>query len=116
MTKYRILLAGFGILLMTIAADAQFPGGGGPGGAGGMRGTRGMGGGWDPNAIFDKMSGGKDVVVRDSLTDDWQRSTFDRVAQRMNITNGQLTREQFAESSRQAMERMKGGGPPMGPG
>jgi hypothetical protein len=60
------------------------------------------GAGWgDPNAFFNQLSGGKDVLVRAQLADPFSQRLFDRIAQQMGITNGQLTRAQYLEYSRQ---------------
>jgi hypothetical protein len=68
--------------------------------------------GGDPSQFFDMLAKGKDVITRDSLDPMFQRM-FDGMAQRMGVTNGQITREQFME---QAQRRMNGGGGPGGPG
>jgi Ca2+-binding EF-hand superfamily protein len=49
----------------------------------------------DPNQIFNFMAGGKDVWVRSEITDPRQQMAFDRTAERMGVTNGQITREQY---------------------
>jgi len=90
------------------------PGGGGgaPGGAppgsGGFGGGRGgMGGGgmgqFDPNQFFNQMSGGKDVWVRPDDSNQFGQAMFDRTAQRLGVTNGQISRQQFVESAQQRM-------------
>src|SRR5262249_21034430 len=121
MFKYRLLLAGVGIFLLAIVADAQFPGGGGmqpgggfggggPGGGGfGGRGTRGVGG--DPSMFFKMMSGGKDTINLDSM-DERSRMMLDGMSRRMGITfpSGPINQDQFAELMKQATERMRAGG------
>ncbi len=113
----------------------QFPGGGGPpggrwpgggpggpwgggsgnpwsgGGPGGFGGGRLSFGGGDPNAFFDMMSGGKDVLVRSELDPRWQRM-FDRIAESTGNTSGRITRQQYAAYTQQ---RLPGGGPSSGP-
>jgi Ca2+-binding EF-hand superfamily protein len=95
---------------------AQPPGGGGWGGGGGGGGGRaGWGGGGgrgnrDPNQFFDRLSGGKDVVKRSEITNPWMQGMFDRMAQQLNITTGEITRDQFVTAMRQRMGQ--GGGPP----
>src|SRR5262245_21489714 len=129
MFKYRVLLAGVGILLLTIVADAQFPGGGGmqPGGGGpgasgfGGRGggMRGMGGG-DPSMMFKWLSGGKDTINVDTM-DERMRMMMDGMTRRMGITlpSGSISQDQFSELMKQATEKMRAGGfapPGMGAG
>jgi hypothetical protein len=83
------------------------------GGAGGMRGGMvggptglpggpgGFGpGGFDPNRVFDTLSNGKDVINRADL-DPNRLELFDRYAQRMGITGGRITRQQFNEYMQQ---------------
>jgi Ca2+-binding EF-hand superfamily protein len=60
--------------------------------------------------MFDRFSGGKDVIVIDEL-DDRMKGMVTRMAQAAGITNGRITREQFSsgmETFRQ--QRMNGGG------
>jgi hypothetical protein len=77
-------------------------GGGGPGGFGGGR-PGGFGGGgmaqMDPNQVFNFMAGGKDVWVRPD--DAMGQAMFDRTAQRMGVSNGQITRQQFVDNWQQ---------------
>lgn len=75
-----------------------------PSGGSSFGGSRGMFG--DPSKLFDMMSGGKDVVSRDSLPNPLFAGMFDRFAQQMGVTNGQITREQF----NQYMEQKAAGG------
>lgn len=83
--------------------------GGGPGGGeSGRPNFRGMMG--DPNQFFDMMAQGKDVITRNDVQPMFQ-GMFDRMAERMGITNGQITRQQFVSSMQQ---RMAGGGGPGG--
>jgi EF hand domain-containing protein len=51
--------------------------------------------GGDPNRVFDMMSGGKDIIIRDTLTSSFTQGMFDRFAQGMGITDGKITRAQF---------------------
>jgi Ca2+-binding EF-hand superfamily protein len=67
------------------------PGGGGPGGGGGRMG----GGRMNPDMIFNMMSQGKDYIVISEIR--MNRDRAEEYAQRKGITNGQLTREQFAD-------------------
>jgi Ca2+-binding EF-hand superfamily protein len=61
------------------------------------------------------MSGGKDVWVRSEITDPQALQRFDRTAQQMGITNGQITREQFVANMQQRMAQWGGGRPGGGP-
>ncbi len=63
---------------------------------------------WDPNEMFNRMANGKEVLVRSEITDPRMQAGFDRWAQQLNITNGQITREQFLSMMQQ---RPAGGGP-----
>jgi hypothetical protein len=74
-------------------------------------GNRGMGGMSNPDEFFDRLSGGKDFWSRNEITDDRQRMMFDMMAQRMGVTNGVITRQQFQESSRQYLAQRGQGGP-----
>jgi Ca2+-binding EF-hand superfamily protein len=95
-----------GILLLVLAGApgwAQQP----------RRGGRGGGfGSWDPNQMFDRLSGGKDVVKLSELTDPRQQAMFSRMAQRLNITTGEITRDQFVTAMRDRTGQ--GGGAPAG--
>ncbi len=64
--------------------------------------------GGDPSQMFDRLSGGKDVIHRDSL-DERQKFMFDMFAKQMDITNGQITRAQFTQGAEQMRSRMGGG-------
>lgn len=118
MRTLRSLLLGFGVLAsLGLPAMAQppeggpppgggFPGGGGGRGGGGGGGFRNM----DPNEAFNRFSNGKDVIVRSEL-DPPRQMWFDRMAQRMGVTNGQITREQFIANFNQRRGGGGGGGP-----
>src|ERR1043166_4942620 len=116
-TRTRLLTLGAAMFLVSMTAlGQQPPGGGGPGGFGGGApggGFGGMGrggmGSFDPDQIFNMISGGKDVIVRDQLDPNMQRM-FDRMAQRAGITNGQLTREQYKDSMQKMMAQFQQGG------
>lgn len=60
-----------------------------PGGPGG-----GPPGGRDPNQFFDFLAKGKEVIVREEL-DPRMQGMFDRMADSMGNTSGQISREQF---------------------
>jgi Ca2+-binding EF-hand superfamily protein len=103
-----------GILLLLLAplvALAQFPQGGG----GGKKGVKGMKG--DPTQMWDRMVGaGKDVWLRsDAQNGPGGTFFFDRIAQDQNITNGQITKQQFMNYMEQMRARFgQGKGPPGG--
>jgi Ca2+-binding EF-hand superfamily protein len=107
----RFMVWGVVVLLFAAAAGwTQFPGGndnGGGRGGGGFRGGRGIRGG-DPNAFFDMLARGKEVVNRADL-DLRMQSFFDRIAANAGITNGQITRQQFVESMQQRAASRPGG-------
>jgi hypothetical protein len=73
--------------------------------------------GGDPNQFFDRLSNGKDVINRSENTDPGMQMMFDRMAERLGVTNGQITRAQFTEMMRQRMQGRAGGpgGGPSGP-
>jgi hypothetical protein len=91
------------------AAFGQFPGGGPGGGEGGGRRFGG-----NPSQFFDRLANGKDRIVRAELTDPRMQAMFDRMAQRLNITNGVITREQFLSQMNQWRGRPPGGELPSG--
>lgn len=67
----------------------------------------------DPNQFFDRLANGKEVWVRSDITNPFMQGMFDRIVERLGITNGQITREQFATYSQQrAAERAGGVAPP----
>jgi len=86
-----------------------FPGGFGGGQPGGRQGGRPGGRQFDPNMIFNMISGGKDYVdVAAYLPmaqrfDPTAKDKIDAFMQRMGITNGQLTRDQFAQLVQERM-------------
>jgi Ca2+-binding EF-hand superfamily protein len=87
-------------------------GGRGMGGPGGGR----MGGRMNPDMLFNMMSQGKDYIVIAELR--VGRDQAEAYAQRKGITNGQLTREQFADymQERFAQRQAERGGAPGGSG
>jgi Ca2+-binding EF-hand superfamily protein len=103
--RFRFFVAVAFFFLPWTAGQAQFPGGdggGGPPGGGGRR----FGG--DPNQFFDRLSGGKDVIRRSELPDPRMQMMFDRWAERLGITNGEITRDQFT-TMMQNFRGMRGG-------
>ena len=113
-TRCRMfLLCGALLLFIGPAMVMGQPGGppGGGGGRGGRGGGRGGRGGFDPNMIFNLLSGGKDyIVVAEMLAnpmvaarDPGAKERVESFMQRHGITNGQLTREQFAEYMQERM-------------
>jgi hypothetical protein len=103
-----------GVLVLLLGTDEVLTQQGG-GKKGGGR------GGLDPSSFFDKMSGGKEVWIR-AETDPRRYAFFDRIAEGLGITNGQITRDQFSQGMLQMKasgfgvgKGKKGGGPP-GPG
>jgi len=101
------VVIGFAILLLgPMQGWTQFPGGGG----GGRGGGRGGGFNMDPGARFDQMTNGKGVWVRSEITDQRQQFFFDRIAQSVGATNGQITRDQYVTAMQQMMANWGGGG------
>ena len=83
--------------------------------------TGGPRGGFDPNRMFSFMSGGKDYLDQNDINrmlsfssrrDPNAKANLDRFMQQQNITNGTLTREQFAAYTAQ---QMAAAGAPGGP-
>jgi hypothetical protein len=117
-TRYRLLLL-VGLALTLLGAGialTQVPGPPGRGGRGGGRGR------FDPNMMFNFMSGGKDVIaiaeVQPSRFDPTVKERMEEFAKRNGISNGQLTREQFAKYMEERMAERnasRGGTPPPGP-
>jgi Ca2+-binding EF-hand superfamily protein len=73
-------------------------------------------GGFDPNRLFDMMSGGKDFIDMNDIQRSAQRDPsaperYQQFMQANGITNGQLTREQFALYMQQRMAQRGQGGP-----
>jgi Ca2+-binding EF-hand superfamily protein len=92
-----VLLAVCVALALVVAGTALTQPGGGRGGRGKGGGGWGKGGGgkMNPDMIFNFMSQGKDYIVISEIRRG--REQAEEYAQRKGITNGQLTREQFAE-------------------
>jgi Ca2+-binding EF-hand superfamily protein len=99
--KHAVLILMAGFLIGPTILWSQGPSGRGSGGR--------FGGPFDPNAFFDRMAKGKDVIVRSEL-EPWAQGMFDRWAGQLNITNGQITRDQY----QQVMQQMAQMGPPGG--
>jgi Ca2+-binding EF-hand superfamily protein len=110
--RFLFLAAWVVLLLVPEPGMSQGP----PGQGGGRRwGGGGGGGSWgDPNQFFNQLANGKDVWVRAEVTDQRQLMMFDRSAERLGITNGQITRDQFVTSMQQRMSRQRPGGGPDG--
>lgn len=122
MRSRRILLVGALMLLLGPATALTQVGqqGGGRGGRGGGGGLQGGGGGGfgggggmmnlDPAERWNQMTGGKDVWARAEVADPNQQRIFDWMARSLNITNGQITRQQFIDGSAQMRQRFQQGG------
>jgi Ca2+-binding EF-hand superfamily protein len=70
----------------------------------------------DPNEAWNQMTGGKDVWNRADITDQRQTFRFDMMARQLNVTNGQITKQQFLDLSAQWRQRMQNGNFGRGPG
>ena len=86
--------------------------GGQPGAFGGGRGG-GMGGfgSMDPNERWNQMTGGKAVWKRSEITDPNMLQHFDRVAQMVGATSGEITKEQYTAAMRELGQRFGGAAP-----
>ncbi len=100
---FSVLLGLMLVLLGPSRGISQFPGGSGGSG-------RGLFG--DPAAFFDKMSGGKDVVTKDTLANPFFAKIFDGLAEKMGVTNGVITRDQYLAFVQQQGAGAKTGGAP----
>jgi Ca2+-binding EF-hand superfamily protein len=107
-TRWSLLLVGC-LLLALLTADTALTQWGG-----GRRGGSGGGGGrFDPSFLFNRYANGKDYVVIAEVTRDRDKTAMGDYAQRKGITNGRLTREQFADywQERTAARQGNRGGP-----
>jgi hypothetical protein len=83
------------------------------GGSGGMmmggRSSSGMMSmmGGDPNAMFDRFAGGRDVLRRSDM-DPMRQMMFDRFAGQMGLTGSEISRQQFVGAIQQMQSRMGG--------
>jgi hypothetical protein len=126
--KCFLLVTGLALLLGPTVGMSQFggqPGGfGGP--AGGGRGPGGFGGqpggfgATDPNDRWNQYTGGKAVWKRSEITDPNMVMRFDRIAQMVGATNGQITKDQYVGMMQARAQRFTqqgnapAGGAPMG--
>jgi Ca2+-binding EF-hand superfamily protein len=108
-SRQIITLGILSLLLVPLLALAQFPQGGG----GGKKGMKG-----DPAQMWERMAGaGKDVWLRaDAQNSPGGTFFFDRIAQDQNITNGQITKQQFLNFMEQMRARFGQGKGPGGGG
>jgi hypothetical protein len=65
----------------------------------------------DPNESFDRFANGKEVLLKSEM-DERMPGFFDRIADTLKITNGQITRQQFVDYSNQRRAERYGGPPP----
>lgn len=75
-------------------------------------------GGFDPNEAFNRLSGGKDVIIISEL-DPQRQGMVKMMAQRFNLTGDRITREQYKtamENVTKMFQKDGGGGPPAAPG
>jgi Ca2+-binding EF-hand superfamily protein len=68
-------------------------------------------GSFDPNSYFEKLANGKNVLIRAEMTDSYRLERYDRAAQALGITTGQITREQFMTYMQMRMAERSGGAP-----
>ncbi len=112
--KHTALILTAGFLLLPTLSWSQFPGMGGPGGGrfGGNPGGGGAFGGgaggtrmqFDPDRIFNMISGGKDVIDLSQLDPNMRQ----RLASRYGVTGNQITRDQFKAGMAQRMSNPSG--------
>jgi Ca2+-binding EF-hand superfamily protein len=102
--KLFVLVGIAGLLAATTEALTQFP----PPGGGFSRGKGRM----DPNEFFDRVANGKNVWSRAESTSPFAQAIFDRMAERLGITNGQITREQYMAYAQQRAAERAAGVPP----
>jgi Ca2+-binding EF-hand superfamily protein len=74
-----------------------------------QRGGRGGFGRFDPSFLFNRYSNGKDYIVIAEVTRERDKTAMTEYAQRKGISNGQLTREQFADYWQDRMASRTGG-------
>jgi Ca2+-binding EF-hand superfamily protein len=65
----------------------------------------------DPEQLFNMLSQGRDSVSRTEV-DPRMQPMFDRITERMNLSNGRITREQFSASLKERMNNPSGQGTP----
>jgi hypothetical protein len=131
LNKRRLLVLSLALIpaLGLTVAFAQ-PGGRGPKGGGQKGGDPNQGGGmrvrgggnFDPNMIFNMLSGGQDSldvnswVSRSVQRDPSAKEKIDAFLQQQGITNGRINRDQFAAYMQQRMSgATPGSGPPGSP-
>lgn len=107
-------LAVFALVTLVFSpAWGQFPPGGRTGGFGGG-GMPFGGGNSDPNRIFDFLAKGRPYFL---LTETQRlREPLTQYLKERGVSNGQVTRELFAQFNEQQMKAMSGGGVPFRPG
>ena len=82
------------------------------------QGKKGFGGQFDPDEMFNRLSGGKDVIVISEL-DPQKQGMVKMMAQRFNLTGDRISRQQYKtamEGVTKLFQKDGGGGPPQGPG
>jgi Ca2+-binding EF-hand superfamily protein len=62
----------------------------------------------DPDQFWDTFAKGKDILKRSDMPDFLTQRVFDRMADKLGVTNGQLTRAQFKQSAQDRMDRNGG--------
>jgi hypothetical protein len=97
-----LLLVSFVLVMTPSDGLTQIRGGGKGGGPGGM-----MGGGFDPSRMFEMFARGKDSIQISDMR--MFRTQLEEYAREKGITNGQITREQFAGFGEQMKAKMASG-------
>lgn len=91
----RLSLVLFGCLVLIIT-PAMTPGQFQPGGGKGSGGKGGGKGGFDPNAMFDRMANGRAAIPVDEVRTS-RRTELMQYMKDRGITNGQITRQQYVD-------------------
>jgi Ca2+-binding EF-hand superfamily protein len=103
MTRLKVVI--LGALLLGIGSTTAFTQGPSPDR------RRGGGGGYDPDAMFDRMAKGKDVIVISEVEfggyTEKMRESMNAYLKEKGLSGGQLTREQYRGYSTWSMEKMR---------
>jgi hypothetical protein len=111
-TNGQLTRAQFGEMMQERMAQRGQNGGGPPNAVGAApAGPGGPGGGPpDPNTFFNMLSKGADTVVIADIQDGGARNRLSDYAAKKGITNGQITRDQFADYMKERMAAGNQGG------
>src|SRR5690348_10462994 len=99
--KCFLLLAGLGLILGAAVGSGQSRG----------EPAEGKHAAVDLNARWEQLAGGGTVWRRADITDAHQQFIFDLIADKLNVTNGEITKEQFLAMPRRPAANGGGGHP-----